>query len=439
MTEETAQFEFDSGFQAKVAALCMRDSRFMMQTKDILNPDYFTSDAHKMLVKLVHEHAQVYKCAPDVKTVPQILRDAIAKKRIRPDLLLPVKEAFAAVLKADVSNPDYIQDQVTTFAKTQAIQDAMMKSLPLLEKGEFGKIEKVFRDAISVGSVKDDGDYDYWEEVKNRTQERIDLRNGKKVRKGITTGYSMLDGCLYHYGWGRKELSCILGAAKAGKSMSLGDFGKNAALTGYNVFYDSLEVSRKIISDRIDAALSNTLMRNLNTSAEDVEAAIMKAQAKSGKFKMRDHPSGTLKPSQLHNLLEKYRADGIIFDLVIVDYADIMAAEYRSDSLQENLRTIYVDLRALAHEHDCALLTATQTNREGAKAATAKATDVGDDWNKARTVDIMIGINATDEEKAAGEARLTWLLSRNTESGFSIRVKQDRQKMQFIKEIIGRE
>jgi replicative DNA helicase len=85
------------------------------------------------------------------------------------------------------------------------------------------------------------------------------------------------------------------------------------------------------------------------------------------------------------------------------------------------------------------VLTATQTNRDGAKAATAKATDVGDDWNKARTVDIMIGINATDAEKAAGEARLTWLLSRNTEDGFSLRIKQDRQKMQFLTKIIGKE
>ncbi|WP_326894426.1 hypothetical protein U8P73_36700 (plasmid) [Rhizobium beringeri] len=51
----------------------------------------------------------------------------------------------------------------------------------------------------------------------------------------------------------------------------------------------------------------------------------------------------------------------------------------------------------------------------------------------------MIGINATDAEKAAGEARLTWLLSRNTEDGFSLRIKQDRAKMQFLKKVIGKE
>jgi replicative DNA helicase len=180
-------------------------------------------------------------------------------------------------------------------------------------------------------------------------------------------------------------------------------------------------------------------MKDLHKDPDAVERAIAAIAAKSGRFKLRDHASGTLKPTQLYRLLEQYRAEGIIFDLVIVDYADIMAAEYRSDSLQENLRTIYVDLRAIAYEANCALLTATQTNRDGAKAATAKATDVGDDWNKARTVDIMIGINATDAEKAANEARLTWLLARNGESGFSLRIKQDRAKMQFLTKVIGKE
>jgi replicative DNA helicase len=116
-----------------------------------------------------------------------------------------------------------------------------------------------------------------------------------------------------------------------------------------------------------------------------------------------------------------------------------MASEYRSDSLQENLRTIYIDLRALAFETGAAFLTATQTNRDGAKTLTAKATDVGDDFNKVRTVDLLIGINATDAEKKAGEARLYWAASRNSSDGFSLRIRQERDKMKFLTAVIGKE
>jgi replicative DNA helicase len=438
VTDEVAQFEFDQSFQTKIAALFLRDTTFAMKVKDLIRPEYFTEDATGTLIRIVQEHVKTYRSVPDLKILPTILRDEIAAKRIRPDMVDAVKKMVKEAITANLSNPDYVTDKVSDFAKTQAIIQAMEKSIPLLEKGEFAKIATIMKEAGAVGAVLDGGDYDYFAEIGARTQERHDLKAGKIIRNGITTGYSALDAHLYHFGWGRKELSCMMGAAKAGKSMSLGDFGKNASMAGYNVLYDSLEVAKEIIAGRVDAALSDTMMRELHKDPDKVKAQIEAIAAKSGHFKLRDHASGTLKPSQLHRLIDNYRADGIIFDLVIVDYADIMAAEYRSDSLQENLRTIYIDLRALAHELNCAVLTATQTNRDGAKASTAKATDVGDDWNKARTVDLMLGINATDAEKAAGEARLTWLLSRNSEDGFSLAIRQDRSKMQFIKSVIGR-
>ncbi|SCW95722.1 DnaB-like helicase C-terminal domain-containing protein [Ancylobacter rudongensis] len=436
--EASAQYDFDVQFQHKIASLLMRDSVFAMRTKDLIKPEYFAEAAVGTMVGIVQEHIKVYKTVPDMKILPTILKDALARKRIRPDMLDGIKAIIREAMTADLSNPDFVTDKVASFAKHQAIEQAIMASLPLLEKGEFDKIAQLMKEAGQVGAVLDGGDYDYWQEIGNRTQLRKDLAAGKVVRNGITTGYSEIDGLLFHAGWGRKELSCMMGPAKAGKSMSLGDFGKNAALAGYNVLYDSLEVAKEIIADRTDAALTSTLMRELHKSADDVDRLVRAAATRAGHMKFRDHASGTLKPSTLHRLIEDYRSDGIIFDLVIVDYADIMAAEYRSDSLQENLRTIYIDLRAIAHEFNIALLTATQTNRDGAKAVTAKATDVGDDWNKARTVDIMIGISATDAEKTAGEARLSWLLSRNTEDGFSIKIRQDRSKMQFLTKVLGR-
>lgn len=439
MSETEAQFEFDPAFQRKIASLFLRDSQFAIKTKDLIKPEYFTEQAVGTMVRVVQNHLQVYKTIPDLRILPTVLKDEITAKRIRTDQIGEVRDFIKEAVSADLSNPDYVVDKVVTFAKRQAIEQAMIESLPLLDKGQFDKIAEIMKKATSVGLLIDDEDYDYWAEIENRTKERKDYDDGKVVRDGITTGYSGIDAHLYHLGWGRKELSCIMGAAKAGKSMSLGDFGRNASLAGYNVLYITLEVGKKIIADRLDAANADTLMRELIKDHAAVDRAIKALAAKNtGRFHIREFASGTFKPSALNRLIESYRAKGIIFDLIIVDYADIMAADYRSDSLQENLRTIYVDLRALAFEHNVAMLTATQTNREGAKAATAKATDVGDDWNKARTVDILIGINATEAEKKANEARLTWLLSRNTEDGFSLRIKQDRQKMKFLTKILGK-
>jgi replicative DNA helicase len=434
---DATTYDFDEAFQTKIVSIFARDTSFAKRVTDLIKPEYFTNAGTGEFLRICQDHLKKFGNVPDKVTFVKVLKDMVASKRLRDDLLTETKEAFKASWGTDITNAEFVAEEVATFAKHQAIQDAMMKSLPLLEKGDFAKIRDLMASATQVGLADEWEDYDYFGEIKARTAKREDIATGTVIRHGITTGYPKMDVHLYHHGWGRKELSCVMGPAKSGKSLSLGDFGKNASLAGYNVIYVSLEVAKEIISERIDAALSDTLMRELVNDRSKVEAAIQTAQKRAGVFKVIDFPSGTLKVSALERVLDKYRDKGVVFDMVIVDYADIMAAEMKSPDLRENLRQIFIDLRAMAHKYNVACLTATQTNREGAKAVTAKATDVGDDWNKARTVDILLGINATEAEKQAGEARLFWALSRNTADGFSLRIKQNREKMQFLTDVVG--
>jgi len=434
-----AKFDFDSQFQRKIGTLILRDSVFADKVKGSVRPEYFTEDAVAAVVGVIQDYQKTYRGIPDKTLLPSVIKDAIDRKIIRDDQRTDVVRFLQESLTADVGGHDYVALKVNDFVKHQAFEQAMIKSLPLLEKRDFAKIAKIMEEAMKAG-INDQGSfYDFWGEIDNRTAVRHDELAGRIVKNGITTGYSTLDAYLYHHGWGRKELSCIMGPAKSGKSLSLGDFTKNASMKGFNTAYFSLEVSSQIISNRLDAAIADTAMRELYKDPDEVGRRLKAAQANAGALIMKDFASGTMKPSMLYRAIEDMRKEGIILDLCAVDYADIMAAEYRSDNQIENLRTIYIDLRAIAFEFDLAMLTATQTNRDGAKAVTAKATDVGDDWNKARTVDILIGLNATDEEKKDGEARLYWALSRNTEDGFTLRIKQNREKMQFLTAVLGKE
>jgi len=431
---EQPKYEFDQRFQNKIASLFARANQFAQKTKDLISPDYFENEAASALVRLVQRHLQDYKTVPDYRSLPTLIKAEIAAKRLRQDL---VPQIIPLIKNPDLSNADYVADQVAAFARHQATEQAIMRSVDLLEKGELDKIQELMRHAVNVGLNNQGDDYDYFQEIDNRTQMRKDIASGKIVRNGITTGYSAIDAQLYHYGWGRKELSCMMGAAKAGKSMSLCDFTRNAALAGHNALYVTLEVASVIIADRMDAALSDFMVRELHKDPDKVAKSIKDLERRSGKIKLREYGSGSFKPSNLNRLIETYRNEGVIFDLVVVDYADIMAAEYRADQLRDNLREIYIDLRGLAFEHNVALLTATQTNREGAKAATAKATDVSDDFNKVRTVDVMIGINATDSEIKDGKARLYFAAARNSRSGHTLEIEQDRERMKFITKVLG--
>jgi len=436
--EAAAQYEFDEGFQKKTLALFMRDSRFANTTKELIDPSYFTNEANGVLVRIIRDHVRVHRAPPDLRILTQLIKDEKLAKRIRDDQMEDIKTAIRDSAKADLSNATYVQNKVVDFARHQAMEAAILKSVELLQRGDFKGIEKIQKAALAIGSSDGDDDYDYFAEIDNRTQEREDFKAGKIVKRGITTGYAEIDENLYHYGWGRQEMSLMMGAAKAGKSLSLGEFTKNASLAGLNAAYLSCEVSKKIIADRLDANIADIAMRLLKDDAATVRTRIKAAEAKAGAFKLRDFASGTLKPSKVVQIIERYRADGIVLDLLTVDYADIMAAEYRSDNMIDNMRSIYIDLRAIAHEYDLAMLTATQTNRSGAAAHTSKMTDVAEDFNKIRTADVVLSINATDAEKQSGEARIHWVASRNTEDGFSLRIRQDREKLKFITKVLGR-
>jgi replicative DNA helicase len=437
-TAEVAQWDFDEAFQKKVTALFLRDSKFANRAKDLIDPDYLASSASGVLVRLVKEHIKVHRAVPDLRILTQIIKDERTKKRIRDDMMPDLKEAIKDAMRTDLSNSSYVLEKVTDFARHQAMENALIKSVELLQRGDFKGIEKLQKAALLVGAEVDDGDYNYWTEIDNRTQVREDWKAGKIVKRGISTGYSEIDCHLHHDGWGRQELSLMMGPAKSGKSLSLGEFTKNASLLGYNTAYLSLEVSKAIIADRLDANLADTAMRLLKDDPQTVRNRIKAAEAKAGTLLLRDYATGTLKPSAIYRLLERWRSEGIILDLLAVDYADIMAAEYRTDNIIENSKSIYVDIRAIAHEHDLALISATQTNRAGASAHTAKMTDVSEDFNKIRIADVVIGINATDAEKQSGEARLFWAASRNSEDGFSIRIRQERDKLKFLTKVLGR-
>lgn len=439
-------FEFEEAFQTKIAALALRDDEFLRRTAHILRPEYFENKGEAKLVDLALRHFKKYNCAPDKASLVKSIKDAIASKQITKEMGPIVAASVKTLLDADVSNRGYVEDNLVNFAKQQAMTQAIMNSVELLRRGEFVKIDELVQSALTVGINEDGAMYDYYAKVADRTVVRIEKETGVLPPQGITTGTPKLDAVLYHRGWGRRELTSIMGGAKAGKTTALIHFARMASFHGFNVLYATLEVGANIISDRMDASVASVVMKELGAKAASVAEVVKKAGEKAGKLILHEYPSGTFSPNQLRQLVQRYKTPGrnpdgslrppIKFDLIVVDYADIMAPNYRTNDAIENSKSVYVDLRAIAFEENAAVLTATQTNREGFKSTVAKAEHVAEDFNKVRTVDLMISINKTEEEAARGESRLYFAASRNQESGFTVVIKQNLSMMKFIEDVV---
>ena len=435
--DDSEKFDFDDAFQTKIAALALRDPLFMERVDGLISPEYFENSAEATLVNIAQGYWDKYRRVPDMVTLTVLLKEAIGKKVIRRELVPEIRKAVITLKKTDIGDRDFVVDKVADFARFQAFGKALLESVELAERGRIEEGFERVKKSMEVGASETVGAYDYWERIEQRTQVRREMAAGIIKPRGVTTGIRKLDRLLKHHGWGRRELSVIMGGPKAGKSTALGDFATSASMAGYNVLVVTLEVSAEIIADRLDAKIAETAVNELGDHLNDVSDKITLAQKKAGKLIMHEYASGSLSPAMLRRLLSRYRAQGTKFDLVVVDYADIMAPNYRSNDSIQDSKSVYLELRAIAQDEDVALLTATQTNREGAKATVARMEHTAEDFNRVRIADILISINKTEEEKARNEARLYFAASRNQRGDFTVRIQQDVEKMIFVKRILG--
>lgn len=436
--EPAVRYEFDIAFQTKIAALLIRDTPFAQLTDGLILEHFFENTATGALVKVANKYFERYKKAPgDIVTLKKVVADAIRDRLLPPEIARMAIGVIPTLYETDVSDREYVADECATFARHQAVGKAILDSVELVDKRDFNQVGVIMRKALDTGVSVSGGAYNYGEMVKARTKERVERAAGLLPPTGITTGYKALDDYLYHKGWGRRELGVMMGAAKAGKSMSLLTFGVNAIGAGYRTLYITLEVSANILAERLDANVSEHAMFELGAHPHDVEEKVSRFMEKAAPFIIHEFPTGSMRVSDLRRLIEHYKAQGITFDLVLVDYADLMAPERVTESVTENSKSIYINLRGLAMAEGFAMVTATQTNREGAKKAVATMTDVAEDFNKIRIADVVISINKTPEEALVNQARLHFAACRNQRSGFTVRIEQDIDRARFISRILG--
>lgn len=437
---EDVPFDFSEDFQTKIAALLVRDERFFRRVDGLVKPEHFENHSEAIIVGLAIKYFQEYEQLPTMESGVwgEIFKDAIKHRVIKLEERSDIVTKFKQIRNHAISGASFVVDKIAEFAKNQELSKVIHRSIDLLERGDFEGIEQAFTKAMAVGISRDYEEIDYWTNIEERTQRRKDRLSGLIKPSGIPTGIKKIDNLLYHKGLGRKELTVIMGGAKKGKSMGLGDLGMRFSLQSYNVLYATLEVSKDIVAERLDANVTKTSMSELDDNVHAVQDDIKSKTASGvGEFIIAEFPSGTLTCKELKRVIERYRANGIKFDVIITDYADIMAPDVYTPNDIENSKQIWLGLRAIAQVENCVMLTATQTNRTGFKAVTAKADDVAEDFNKIRIADLVLSINRTDEERDRGEARLYFAASRNQSGEFAVTIKQDLSRMSFIDGVIS--
>jgi replicative DNA helicase len=403
---------FGKGFQESLAKMILDDSRFSTQIGEVLNTNFFELKYLQNFVDKVYLYKEKYRKHPSRETFESILKSesGSGNEAVRKQ----VRDFYVRIASGNFSNVDeeYVQDRSLDFCRKQKLQEAMLKSVRLMQKSSFDEVSKIINDALKLGVDNDTG-YDFIEDFEARYQ--------LKSRHPVATGWGELDR-ITGGGMGRGELGVVIAPTGVGKSMVLAHMGAMALKDGVNVVHYTLELQDVTIGNRYDSCLTGIPINELRHSKDDVFQEIKELP---GKLLIKEYPTKSATTQTLRTHLEKLRNRDFIPGLIIVDYGDILKPISHSREKREDLESIYEELRAIAYEFECPVWTASQTNRSGINADVITMESISEAFSKCFVADFIFSVSRTGADKMNNTGRVYIAKNRNGIDGIVFPIFMD--------------
>ena len=338
--------------------------------------------------------------------------------------VLPDYNMVNANCRTDLQRPEdlkdghmeWFMDEFEQFTRHKALERAIISSADLLDKSDYGAVEVLIKEAVQIGLARDMGT-DYFADPRGRLL-GIKDKNGQ-----ISTGWPSMDRRLFG-GMNRGELNIFAGGSGAGKSLFLANLGVNWALQGLNVVYLTLELSEALVSMRIDAMLTGIATKDIFKDLDDVEMKVKIIGKKAGMLQVKYMPSGKT-ANDLRAYLKEYEIKvGKKVDILLVDYLDLLMPVSKKISPADLfIKDKYVseELRNLAVEKNCVLVTAAQLNRGAVEEVEFDHSHISGGLSKIQTADNVFGIFTSRAMRERGRYQIQLMKTRSS-SGVGMKI-----------------
>ena len=119
---------FGNSFQSKIISSLLVKKTFLQTISDILQQEYFDSDANKWLVKKTLDYFYEYKTSPTLD-VMKVKIDEMDNEILQVSVVDNLKESWRNRESTDLK---FVQEQTIEFCRNQVIKQAIMDSVDLL-------------------------------------------------------------------------------------------------------------------------------------------------------------------------------------------------------------------------------------------------------------------------------------------------------------------
>ena len=402
--------KYGSLFQTKVLASLLSDRKFLERVYDIINPNDFDSETNQWIAKTIVDYFKEYRVLPTpdaMKFSTVEIKDPVRKQ--------VVYEQFKQIgLEVHSFDLESVKDQFVNFVINQNWKNSILRSVELMERGDYDQIKTLMKNTFTVGMERDLGMI-YKDELGRRLSETL--------RHTIETPWDVINYTL-DGGLAEKELGIFMAPAGIGKSWLLISVGANAVKQNKNVLHYSLELSEDYVGLRYDAHISGFNSQNIKMHKDEVETCLRKLP---GNLIIKDYPTKTATIDTITSHIEQSINYGFKPDMIIVDYGDLIKGSraYTGGELRHELANIFEDLRGLAGIYECPVWTATQANRSALEADAIGAEFVSEAYSKIMIADFIMSLSRKDCDKSNGTGRVHIVKNRFGRDGFTLPCRID--------------
>jgi len=411
MTDKLSEYGYS--FQVKALSAMFSDRSFLQQIADIIQAEYFESDANSWLLDIILTHFREYKTPPS-HDVLKVKITEIDDDILKTSIMEQLKEVFRYIDSDDLK---FVKDEILRFCKNQEIKHAIMDSVNLLKIGNYDEIKSKIDSAMKAGADTDIG-HEYKKDVI--------ARYTNSARDTITTGWDVIDD-LMDGGLAKGELGVVMAPAGIGKSWMLINIGANAVKQGKTVIHYTLELNDTYVGQRYDSVITGIAAQNLKNYTDDIEE---KLKTLPGELIIKYYPTKSTGIMGIKAHIEKTIMLGNTPDLIVIDYGDLLKVNTKKDK-HEALEELYEELRGMAGEYEIPVWTASQAGRSALEDDIIEADKIASSYGKVMVADFLMSLSRKVEDKLSGTGRGHVIKNRFGPDGITLPSKINTNNGQF--------
>jgi replicative DNA helicase len=369
------------------------------------------NDVYKEISNIVKRHYQTNSSVLAEGTLLTLVEDKLDRMRKDAETQQKYFNVVHEIYNVpDQSNDNILDEKIEKYVRKHMLLELLKKAAVNLENSEtLEKISDEWREIMifdisgkqqEIINVIDDTEY------KRRALSTLNINT-------LSTGFSSIDR-LNGGGLAKGELGIILAVSGSGKTMFLTNLATNYVKLKQNVLFIALEELENRMILKFEQAmlqrnksdiLTGTALNEINFNK--YQDFYKKKRDMFGNLFFARFSPRKITPAKIEQLISDAQLrTGVSIDAVIIDYPDLLRNPNATGNEAEDGGKLMEEMRRIAQDYNVVMWTASQMNRSAYSAEIRTSEHIEGSLRKRNAAELVLAVNQTPEEYAAGYVRL---------------------------------